>query len=395
MMTHFEVKNYKCLADCSLPLTPLHVIIGQNDSGKTSLLEAILTLFRSTSQPLASAFPGEWKGKELVFEKAEQPRIVFDAAFSGSLSQVDRLLEYHLEVEFRNPDRSCRLYNEWFKWAEDRIETIEYRHNQGFSGVGARLQPHFAPEMRPEADLVHETIGSAQFYRLEPKVMALPSAIDPNRKFRLDQDGFGLPGLLDDILGYDAELFLKLRHTFCSFFPQFKSVRVETEAGFLRTSDEIGLRQGTMQNAGKGIYLTTHEGSSIRAQQASDGVLLFLGLLAIIYTPQPPKLLLIEEPEKGVYPKRLEEIIGIIRGLEEESLVRTIPQVILTTHSPFLLSAFQPEEVTFLSREGGVGPARARPLRDAPKIAERLGNGEFYLGELWYNLTEEELFHDA
>ena len=38
-------------------------------------------------------------------------------------------------------------------------------------------------------------------------------------------------------------------------------------------------------------------------------------------------------------------------------------------------------------------PVRARPLRDAPNIKQRMGN-EFYLGELWYNLTEEELFGD-
>jgi len=37
----------------------------------------------------------------------------------------------------------------------------------------------------------------------------------------------------------------------------------------------------------------------------------------------------------------------------------------------------------------------ARPLRDAPHIDERLAGGEFYLGELWYNLDEEELFQDA
>ena len=42
MLSHFSVKNYKCLADVSLPLTPIHVLIGQFDTGKTSLSEAIL-----------------------------------------------------------------------------------------------------------------------------------------------------------------------------------------------------------------------------------------------------------------------------------------------------------------------------------------------------------------
>ena len=53
MLTRFSVKNYKCLADVSLPLTPLHVLIGQNDAGKTSLLEAMLAFYRSSRMPLA------------------------------------------------------------------------------------------------------------------------------------------------------------------------------------------------------------------------------------------------------------------------------------------------------------------------------------------------------
>ncbi|HUT91400.1 MAG TPA: hypothetical protein VMY37_18015 [Thermoguttaceae bacterium] len=69
------------------------------------------------------------------------------------------------------------------------------------------------------------------------------------------------------------------------------------------------------------------------------------------------------------------------------------PQIIQTTHSPYVLSFFEPEEVTFLSRskDGPDAPVRARPLRDAPNIKERMGS-EFYLGELWYNLSEEDLF---
>ena len=43
------VNNYKCLVGVDFPLTPIHVIIGQNDSGKTNLLEAMLALSRSTT----------------------------------------------------------------------------------------------------------------------------------------------------------------------------------------------------------------------------------------------------------------------------------------------------------------------------------------------------------
>ena len=80
------------------------------------------------------------------------------------------------------------------------------------------------------------------------------------------------------------------------------------------------------------------------------------------------------------------------RVVQREEGVR-FPQIIMSTHSPYILDSFEPEEVTFLSRppDDPNGPVRARPLRDAPNIRERMG-GEFYLGELWYNLSEEELF---
>ena len=112
--------------------------------------------------------------------------------------------------------------------------------------------------------------------------------------------------------------------------------------------------------------------------------------------PEPPPLLLIEEPENGIYPKRLEEVVRLLKELVQRPDSEPFPQIILSTHSPYVLNLFAPEEVTFLSRVPGKpdAPVRARPLTDAPRIHERMGN-EFYLGELWYNLSEEELFHGA
>ena len=63
MIKQFSVKNYKALESVSIPLTPIHVVIGQNDSGKTSLLEAIHSFCSSTQGPLVDAFPGMWTGE--------------------------------------------------------------------------------------------------------------------------------------------------------------------------------------------------------------------------------------------------------------------------------------------------------------------------------------------
>jgi predicted ATP-dependent endonuclease of OLD family len=89
----------------------------------------------------------------------------------------------------------------------------------------------------------------------------------------------------------------------------------------------------------------------------------------------------------------LEEIVRLLKRIIESRGECDVPQIIFTTHSPYVLSQFRPEEVTLMSRRGN--SVIARSLADAPHIEDRLAGDEFYLGELWYNLDEEELFSDG
>jgi len=43
-VTSFNVKNYKCHKDTSIDLSNFHVLIGKNNSGKTSIIECFKLL---------------------------------------------------------------------------------------------------------------------------------------------------------------------------------------------------------------------------------------------------------------------------------------------------------------------------------------------------------------
>jgi predicted ATPase len=388
MLTHFKVSNYKCLVDVELPLTPIHVIIGQNDSGKTSLLEAIWALARSAEGYLPLAFAGDWRGRELVHSAASPPIVKLAATYESQ--PQGHKVQYELDILFQTPDKDCYVNREWLLESETG-QILTQNSNQ--SRVSRRRDPGLP--LMPQLDSLAELMAPASYYRLDPKAMALPAATAVDRKYRLAIDGFGIPTLLDDILGDDADRFISLRREFCEYFPQFRKVGIETLDAYHRQFDKDGVLVSSSMSQGKGVFFETIDGAKIKAQQASDGAIIFLGLLALMYSPNPPKMLLIEEPEKGIYPLRLEELVGLIRRLHGARPAGAMPQIIMTTHSPYLLSFFQPDEVTFLSRRDKTGPVRACPLRDAPHIQERLGGGAFYLGELWYNLSEEDLFGDA
>jgi predicted ATPase len=44
-LTELHVQGYACLKDVKCTLTPLHAFIGPNDSGKSTLLRAVESLF--------------------------------------------------------------------------------------------------------------------------------------------------------------------------------------------------------------------------------------------------------------------------------------------------------------------------------------------------------------
>jgi AAA15 family ATPase/GTPase len=68
MITRFHVESYKALRDVTLELTPIHVLIGPNDSGKTSIFEALTALSRTTEPQydMDTAFGARWQARELV-----------------------------------------------------------------------------------------------------------------------------------------------------------------------------------------------------------------------------------------------------------------------------------------------------------------------------------------
>ena len=390
-LSRFGVKNYKCLVDIDIPLTPIHVLIGQNDAGKTSLLEALEAFYQSPNIPLDGVFSSQ---KNLLFHGADKPRIELSGAWSriGEKGHPSCECEYGFSVDFVK--HQPWIFDE--RITSDDGQSDPFKPRPRFTSVYKNLSPEDIGHNWKHCEKIRPLLGGIQKYAFDAKSMRTPAALVTKRKFRLDSDGFGLPTLLADLAEYDTQLIESVRKTFLSTFEQFTSVRTETANGYIREYTPNGLASTSGSGVGKALYFDTASGGTLTGEQVSDGVILVLGFLALAHTPNPPKLLLIEEPENGIYPQRLQEVIGLLKEMIQRSDDVPFPQIIMSTHSPYVLSMFEPEEVTFLSRRSDDPAAgvRARPMRDAPHIRERMAGGEFYLGELWYNLDEEELFSE-
>jgi len=81
----------------------------------------------------------------------------------------------------------------------------------------------------------------------------------------------------------------------------------------------------------------------------SDGTLRYLCLLALLPHPEPPPLIVIEEPELGLHPDVLPHLAELLTAAAERT------QLVVTTHSRMLVDAFsdQPESIIVCGKENG------------------------------------------
>lgn len=108
---------------------------------------------------------------------------------------------------------------------------------------------------------------------------------------------------------------------------------------------------------------------------ASDGTLKLLAYLTVLYDPEPPRFIGIEEPENFVHPRLLSELAEECRAATARS------QLLVTTHSPFFLDGLHPNEVRALYRDER-GFTQAKRASDIEGVTAFVKAGAS-LGHLW------------
>lgn len=89
----------------------------------------------------------------------------------------------------------------------------------------------------------------------------------------------------------------------------------------------------------------------------SDGTMLLTALVLLRFQSPVPQLIAIEEPERGLHPWLLREVVSLLRRLATGELGGPAIQVVLATQSAELLSYVEPDDVRFISRHPDTGDA--------------------------------------
>ena len=105
----------------------------------------------------------------------------------------------------------------------------------------------------------------------------------------------------------------------------------------------------------------------------SDGTIRFIALATLFLQPEPPKVIIIDEPELGLHPLAIQKLSGLIKSAAAKGT-----QVILATQSCDLISLFEAEDIITVNQENGSTVMNRLDEKELKAWLE-----DYTLGELW------------
>ncbi len=371
-----RVKNYRALRQVELlNLTPMTVLLGPNGSGKSTVFDVFNFLSECFKFGLRHAWDRRGRAKELKSRGSSGP-IVFELKYrEGPKTPI---ITYHLAID--EGSKGPEVVEEWLKWRRG-TRGQPFRFLEFSRGIG-RAASGEAPDeddKRVETNLrspdliAVNTLGQ---FTEHPRVAALREfitdwyvsylSIDQTRnqpeagpQERLSRGGENLPNVIQYLKEQHPERLEQIFSVLSQRIPRLERV------------DAVPMPDGRLLLQIKDAPFE----QPVLSKFASDGTMKLLAYLTVLYDPEPPRFIGIEEPENFLHPRLLPELAEECRAASERS------QLLITSHSPFLLNAMRAEEVRVLYRDdqGFTQAVRASDIQGIPEFIQAGAS----LGYLW------------
>ena len=373
---YLRVKNYRALRDLELKsITPLTVFLGPNGSGKSTIFDVFAFLSECFSVGLRKAWDKRNRFKELRTRGAEGP-IEIELKYREKPNSP--IITYHLAIN--EESKGPVVAEEWLQWrrlskgAPFKFLDFQQGAGQVVTGESPDEKDQRTDEKLDSADMIAvNTLG--QFAK-HPRVSALRRFItgwylsyltadntrgipEAGPQERLSATGDNLPNVIQYLKEQHPDRLDKILKTLSHRVPQLEKVNAE-----LMPDGRLLLQ----------IKDAPFE-RPIMAKFASDGTLKMLAYLSVLYDPNPPQLIGIEEPENQLHPRLLPELTEECRAASSRA------QLMVTTHSPFFVNGLKPKELWVFYRDQS-GYTQAKKAADMRGIEEFVDNGA-QLGHLW------------
>ena len=373
---YLKVQNYRALHNLELKkLTPLTVFLGPNGSGKSTIFDVFAFLSECFTESLRKAWDRRGRFRELRTRDAEGC-IIIELKYKETSKSP--LITYHLAIGEEN--NRPFIAEEWLQWRRGQygkpFRFLDFKKGEGqvISGESPDEEGERITEQLASSELLAvNTLG--QFTK-HPRVSALRRFItgwylsyltaDHTRSLpeagaqeRLSPTGDNLPNVIQYLKEQHPQRLEQILKTLSVRIPRLEKVEASI------------MQDGRLLLEIKDAPFS----HPILAKFASDGTLKLLAYLIVLFDPNPPQLVGIEEPENHLHPRLLPQLAEECRSASANT------QLMVTTHSPFFVDSLKPEELWVLYRDEK-GFTQAKRTADMKGVKQFMDQGAL-LGSLW------------
>lgn len=229
--------------------------------------------------------------------------------------------------------------------------------------------------------------ASVVYLHLDARVMARTSIAEVEEP-RMAADGEGLASTLAWLAGAKPDVLNRITVELGRVVPGARRILVHRERVMDQAMDKVSIdgqpvwRPVERSRLGDRFSIEFDDGTEVPADLLSEGTVLALGLLTKLHEPERPRVLLLDDIDRGLHIGAQAKLVAVLRDL-----MRLDPglQIICTTHSTYLLDLFDPSEVRVLDLDESRA-THAKPLTAHPDFEKwRFGT---QTGELWAALGD-------
>lgn len=376
MLEKVKLLNFKSHKSTELNLdsSRLHALVGQNSSGKTSVLQAIHYLSMLTNSDFTNVFQNE-RSPEFLTTTGQSNMSVTGSGFTGIKRDDSYRENWQASYEWR------KTFPSWSATASWKINEDNGMPKESSSSIISLSKAPFVITQSLLRYAVHLKLVASDLTKA-----AYSDAIEP----RLDFDSSSLAPTLDYIRAEAPDQFQALQEMLQRIVPGVRKIgvrraKVPVNRQRLIEVDGKSIRYEENQEIiGQEVVLDMNTGERIPSHAISEGTMLTLGLLTVLMNPKQPNLVLLDDIEQGLHPKAQRDLMTVFK-----EIIQANPnlQIIFSTHSPYIVDELNPSQVHVLSNTKS-GFTRSKRLDEHPDVEwakQTLTTGEFWdaEGEDW------------
>lgn len=384
MIQSLYVDNFKAFNNCTISFSPFTVIIGNNSTGKTSVLQALSFLKHCTSSYIAKFMDERGLTVSDLASKFSNRRTM---SFALTMKLNDRDIVWKISFSVDKSKNTVSLNSEHITENGKSILVYEgkkhFRWNSDTQQEDAVMEANYDHSIIRLIDLEKDKktypvlVAIKQFF-LDTQDLAMLSTSAMRRSSQGETSIIGLSGekLGAFIKTLSQSEKAELSKDVKKFMSSFSDLDPKTK------------KHGWVHLETKESY----EGKTIDVSSAniSDGLLRIIAFCSLKYS-DTCSLILLDEIEDGINNEHLELLVSILRRVYQKNGT----QIIVTTHNTVLLDYWKTDKtddqssILLLGRTK-TGGVIAKSLFSSSVLREKLDY--MYPGEIVLNMTNEELW---